>query len=225
MYKVFFVFIFIVIIGIYLFLNLGKFIDVSKEPVKSDIIVSLGGDYSGCRIREALHLYKQGFSISGKFMYTSRDSVSSSIDKSESRKQYLLNNEVRAKDIVHVRKEMVFNTMEEVLFIKKYMLFHNYKSVLIVSHPQHSRRIQTFAKYIADYKKYGLDLHIASCHPRWWNAAKYYENETSFKVTIQEFLKLVYNLLKYNPLMIQYTNYYKSDKEKLWDDEIRNKIN
>jgi len=44
------------------------------------------------------------------------------------------------------------------------MLFHHYPSVLIVSHPQHSRRIQVFAHYIAGYKKIGLILNIAACH-------------------------------------------------------------
>jgi hypothetical protein len=225
MYKKMFITLALVgIFGLYIFLNLGNFVDVSKKPVQSDIIVALGGDFSGCRLKEALKLYKQGYSRSGKILYTSTDSVNKSLDKSGSRKQFLLNNGVAEKDIVHVRREMVFNTMEEVLFIKKYMLFHHYKSVLIVSHPQHSRRIQTFAHYIADYKDSGLVLHIAACHPGWWNAGKYYANEMSLKTTLKEIEKLVYNLLKYNSLMIHYTNYWRSDKDKLWNNEIQRKL-
>jgi len=212
------------IFGLYIFLNLGNFVDVSKKPVQSDIIVALGGDYSGCRLKEALKLYKEGFSRSGKILYTSRDSVSKFLDKSGSRRQYLLNNGVAENDIVHIRREMVSNTMEEVLFIKKYMLYHHYNSVLIVSHPQHSRRIQTFAQYIADYKDVGLVLNITACHPKWWNANRYYKNETAFKTAVLEFEKLVYNLLKYNSLMIHYTNYWRSDKAKLWDNEIHKKF-
>lgn len=215
---------FLVFFGLYIFLNLGNFVDVSKKPVCSDVIVALGGDYSGCRLKEALKLYKKGYSKSGKILYTSRDSVSKSLDKSGSRREYLLHNGISEKDIVHIRREMVFNTMEEVLFIKQYMLFHHYTSVLIVSHPQHSRRIETFAKYIADYKKAGLELHIAACHPSWWNAQRYYENRTAFKVTVMEVGKLFYNFLKYNPLMIRYTNYFKTDKAHLWDNEIRNNL-
>jgi len=225
MYKMLIAFLlFFILLGLYIFINLGKFVDVSSKPVQSDMIVALGGDFSGCRLKKALELYKEGYSKSGKILYTSRDSVSKSLDKSGSRKQYLLNHEVAEQNIVHVRKEMVFNTMEEVLFIKKYMLMHHYKSVLIVSHPQHSRRIQTFAKYIAKYEDKGLTLHIASCHPRWWNAQKYYKNETSRNVTFMEVEKLIYNLLKYNSLMIKYTSYFKYKKEQIWDNEIRHNL-
>ncbi len=215
---------FIILIGLYAFLNLGKFVDVSSEPVKSDIVVALGGDFSGCRLKKALELYKKGYSKSGKILYTSRDSVSKSLDKSGSREQYLLNHGVAEENIVHVKREMVFNTMEEVLFIKKYMLYHHYKSVLIVSHPQHSRRIQTFAKYFAKYEDSDLTLHIASCQPKWWNAKKYYESETARKVTFMEVEKLIYNLLKYNPLMIKYTNYSKAHKAQMWNNEIRHNL-
>jgi len=96
---------------IYGFLNLGNFVDVSKKSVRSDIIVAFGGDYSGCRLKEAMKFYKEGYSKSRKILYTSRDSVSRSLDKSGSRKQYLLTNGVPEKDIVHIRRELVFNKM------------------------------------------------------------------------------------------------------------------
>ena len=225
MYKMLLAFLlFFILLGLYIFINLGKFVDVSSEPVQSDIIVALGGDFSGCRLKKALELYKKGYSKSGKILYTSRDSVSKSLDKSGSREQYLLNHGVAEENIVHVKREMVFNTMEEVLFIKKYMLYHHYKSVLIVSHPQHSRRIQTFAKYFAKYEDSGLTLHIASCQPKWWNAKKYYESDISRKVTFMEVEKLLYNVFKYNPLMIKYTSYFKSKKEQMWNNEIRQNL-
>ena len=225
MYKKMFITLTLIgIFGLYIFLNLGKFVDVSKKPVQSDIIVALGGDFSGCRLKEALKLYKQGYSRSGKILYTSRDSVSRSLDKSGSRKQYLLNHGVAEKDIVHIRRELVFNTMEEVLFIKQYMLFHHYRSVLIVSHPQHSRRIQVFAEYIAQYKKAGLTLYITACHSSWWDARNYYKNKIALKVTLLEVEKLVYNILKYNPIMIRYTKYFKTDKIKLWKNEIHYRL-
>ena len=225
MYKILLVFLLILILlGAYIFINLGRFVDVSSKPVQADIIVALGGDFSGCRLKKALELYKQGYSKSGKILYTSRDSVSKSLDESGSREEYLINNGINKENIVHVKRDMVFNTMEEVLFIKKYMLYHHYKSVVIVSHPQHSRRIQTFAKYFAKYGDSGLTLHIVSCQPRWWNAQKYYENEISRNVTFMEVEKLIYNVLKYNPLMIKYTSYFKNKKEQIWNDEIRHNL-
>ena len=205
-------------------MNLGNFVDVTQKPVQADIIVSLGGDYSGCRLKKALKLYKNGYSKSVKLIYTSRDSVSKSLEESGSRRQYLLNNGVAENNIVNIDRSMISNTMEEVLFIKKYMLYHNYKSVLIVSHPQHSRRIQTLAQNIADYKSSDLNLTIVSCNPGWWNASEYYKNKTSLIVTKDEIVKLIYNFFKYGTPLMSYTNYAKSNKDKKWDTDIKEKL-
>lgn len=212
-------------ISLLVFFNLGRIVDQTQPPVQSDIIVALGGDFSGCRLKKALQLYKQGYSKSGKFIYTSRDTVSKSLDKSGSRRQYLLNNGIEEKNIINIDRSMISNTMEEVFFIKKYMLYHHYKSVLIVSHPQHSLRIKTFSNWIAHYKKHGLKLIVAGCNPIWWNTDKYYENKISFYVTMLEIGKLLYDIPKYSPILIRYTNYAKSNKSKNWDYDIRKKLN
>lgn len=211
-------------VSLLLFFNLGRIVDQTQPPVQSDIIVALGGDYSGCRLKKALQLYKQGYSKSAKFIYTSRDTVSKSLDKSGSRKQYLLNNGIEEKNIINIDRSMISNTMEEVFFIQKYMLYHHYKNVLIVSHPQHSLRIKTLANWIADYKESELKLIVASCNPAWWNASTYYKSKTAFQVTMIEIEKLLYNITKYNPLLIRYTNYVKSDKSKDWAYDIREKL-
>ncbi len=214
------IFILLFFLSLALFMNLGRFVDVTQKPVKADIIVSLGGNYYGCRIKEALSLYKNGYSKSGKFMYTGEDAVHKALEPSLSKKKYLLNNGVDNKDIIHIDKSIITNTMEEVFFVKKYMLAHQYKSVIFVSHPQHSRRISTLAKTIADYEEAGLNLQVASCNPPWWNRTTYYRNETSFKVTIREIGKLFYNLIKYATPLSHYTNYAKKMENKEWDKAI-----
>ena len=73
--------------------------------------------------------------------------------------------------------------MEELLFIKKYMLYNNYKSVLFVSHPQHSRRISVLANFIANYKENDLQFSIVSCDLEWWDKSNYYKNKTSLITT------------------------------------------
>lgn len=203
---------------VFIFINLGKFVDVTVKPVQSDIIVSLGGDERGSRIQTALSLYKNGFSKSEKILYTSQDAITNKeISPTLSKKTYLLNKGVQNKNIIHINETIVKNTMEEVFFIKKYMLTHNYKSVIFITHPQHSRRISSLAKYIADYDKYGLKFTIVSCNPYWWDKALYFANKTSFKVTILETIKLFYNLLKYGTPLIHYTNYAKKINNKEWD--------
>lgn len=225
MYKMLISLIILVIFGLFIFLSLGNFVDVTQKPVQADIIVSLGGDYSGCRLKKALELYKNGYSKSAKLIYTGRDSVSKSVEESGSRRQYLLHNGVAENNIVNIDRSMISNTMEEALFIKKYMLYHNYKSVLIVSHPQHSRRIQTLAQNIAEYKNSGLTLAIVSCNPGWWNASEYYKNKTSLIVTKDEIEKLIYNFFKYGTPLIKFTKYSKNNEDKKWDIDIKEKLN
>ena len=167
---------------LFIFINLRYFVDITEEPIQSDIIVSLGDDEDGCRLNTAISLYKHGYSKSKKLTYTGRDTISKAVTPSCSKKKYLLNNDIENNDIIHIDKSIISNTMEEVFFIKKYMLIHNYKSVIFVSHPQHSKRISILAKYVADYEESGLKLVVVSCNPQLWNKTSYFTNESSFKV-------------------------------------------
>ena len=47
-------------------LNAGKILDISQKPQKADIIVVLGGDWPGFRVKKALQLYQNGFSRKSK---------------------------------------------------------------------------------------------------------------------------------------------------------------
>lgn len=216
-YKILILLFLLIVSTIIIFINLGRFVDISQKPDKADIIVSLGGGLSGCRLKTTLLLYKNGYSKSGKFIYTGTDFLDKDVDPSLSRKEYLLNNGIKNKDIIHIGKSVIANTMEEVYFIKKYMLAHHYKSVIFVSHPQHSRRISTLAKTVADYEEAGLHLVVASCNPSWWNRNAYYINELAFKETINETGKLIYNLIKYGTPLIQFTKYAKKMQNREWE--------
>lgn len=216
------IFIIFCIIIVYLFLNLGNFMDITGRPKQADIIVALGGDHnSGCRLKKAVSLYREDFSKSKIFIYTGSDSTQGNFNEFSTRKQYLLAQNIKNKNIFHADFNMVVNTMEEVLFIKKYMLHYNYKSVLFVSHPQHSRRIITLANFVADYKEAGLRLSVVSCNPDYWNKGNYYTNKISLMSTLQETMKLIYNITKYNFLLIKYTIYSKYNKDLQWDNILK----
>lgn len=63
--------IFFLLIFITVIMSLGELLDVTQQPSKADVIVSLGGpEPSGDRIKKALVLYKNGFSNSKKICYT-----------------------------------------------------------------------------------------------------------------------------------------------------------
>jgi len=200
------------IIFIYLFTQLGNFIDISQNPTQADIIVSLGGD-RGCRLKETLKLYKQGLSSSKKVIYTGSDSINKNISKSKSRKLFFYKHGIKKKNIIHISH--VSNTMEELFFIRQYMLKYHYKSVLIISHPFHSRRILTLAKYIAKYQNYNLKIKVTSCYPSGWDKKYFFLTKANLIITISETIKIIYNLIKYSPLFIKFTPYYYKEKNNL----------
>ena len=219
MVKFLVVLVLFVVTGVILFVNLGRFIDVTKVPQKADIIVSLGGD-SGCRLQQALALYQAGYATSQKLLYTGDDRISKRLDTSLSKTQYLRHHGMTREHRVHVDATLVSNTMEEVYFVQQYMITHRYRKVIFVSHPQHSRRIATLASIVADYHADGLSFTVVSCEPRWWNRTCYFKNDTAIKAALRELAKLVYNVLKYGTPLRDYTSYVQADKVELWEQAI-----
>ncbi len=201
------------------FLNLGHFIDASQEPTEADIIVSLGGG-DGCRIKKALKLYQKGYSTSSKILYTGREIVNPSLPTHFSKSEYLIQNGVKKENIVFVKRGVIVNTVEELFFIKEYMKRHKYKSVLIISAPIHTRRIKVLADQIAKYDDAGIQYRVSSCKKSWWNPEIYYKDPIIRDSVFLEFQKLIYNLLKYSPLFMEYTSYAQKRDSAVWEDAL-----
>ncbi len=212
---------FFLVLFIALFLNLGHFIDASQKPIKSDIIVSLGGG-DGCRIKKTLSLYQDGYSTSKKFLYTGREIVTPSLPSRFSKSEYLLQNGVKKENIVFVKRGVIVNTVEELFFIKAYLKRHKYKSVLIISAPIHTRRIKVLASQIAGYNDVNIRYTVSSCEKSWWNPDRYYQDPIIRSSVFLEFKKLIYNLIKYSPPFIKYTSYAKKKNSDLWNDTLEN---
>ncbi len=219
MLKIIIFIVLLLFLALLIFINLGRFVDVTQKPEEVDVIVSLGGD-SGSRIKKALQLYKQGYSKSHKIIYTGRDQISDQSDHPlYSTKQYLINNDVNENDIIHIDLSMIKNTMEEIFFVKEYMLKHNLKNVMFVSTPFHTRRIKVLADIIAKFDKADLHYTIVGAYA-WKNKADYYKNKNARSFVISEMKKLVYNVLKYGTPLIKYTRYNELKKNGIWDKNV-----
>lgn len=219
MLKIIIVFFLLFLLGLYLFINLGRFADVTQQPVKADFIVSFGGD-SGSRIKKSLQLYKEGYSSSHKIIYTGRDTISHQPDSPfDSTEQYLINNGVNKDDIIHIDMSMITNTMEEIFFVKEYMLKHDMKHVLFVSTPFHTRRIKTLTDIVAKYDNADLHYTIVGAYT-WKNKSTYYKDKNAQFYVILEMKKLVYNLLKYGTPLMRYTRYHELKENGDWDKNV-----
>jgi len=55
------------------FINIGKFLDATVEPEKTDLLVCLGGGDYKARVKKTLDIYKSGFLQSDTIILTGYD--------------------------------------------------------------------------------------------------------------------------------------------------------
>lgn len=97
------------------------------------------------------------------------------------------------------------------------MLQHHFKSVIFVSHPYHSKRIETFASMIAGYKEAGLNLIVVGVD----TTKKSRINLNYVENTMSELVKLFYNAVKYSNPFIQYTQYNHKLQNGEWERALK----
>ena len=176
--------------------NAGKILDISQNPQKSDIIVVLGGDWLGFRVKKALALYKDGFSKKIKIVINDCQHIflkeSERVYRSEL--SYLMSHGIEAKNIA--TPGICGNTMDEIEWIKRYMLEHKHRSLIIVTDPPHTRRVRMLTK-IAGYEESGINAIFVGADVPWWNRTKYYEDMQALRYVAFETIKIPFNYLAY----------------------------
>ena len=147
MKKIIFSFTAMLLLLTFVFLNLGKWIDVTEKPVKSDIIVCLGGGTIE-RVKKSIELIEQGYARKQLFML---------IGESWYNQPYIKKNYPGINIVID---ESPKNTKEEVLFIKQYMKKHSYKSALIVTDPPHSGRVKLLTTLVSVESDEKMTFHM-----------------------------------------------------------------
>lgn len=182
------------LISIFIFINLGNFLDLTKEVKESDIIIVLGGG-KDTRIKKGLELYKENISKSNQIIFPHKDFTNSVLSKGYLEnfiKEYNIDNSM----IIYLKR--LPNTMEELIEVKKYLKVNNFKSVLFVTHPTHTLRIKLLANFLEDYEKEDIKINFASAdHTKVWSSQYYFLELESIKLVFSEYLKIVYNFIKY----------------------------
>jgi uncharacterized SAM-binding protein YcdF (DUF218 family) len=183
-------------IFVYLF---AKKINVTQSPVKADLIVCLGGGYVE-RLNKGIQLYKEGFA--DKIVFTG--SGIGTIDKNDQfgfwKIPFFEEHGIIKNDIFFLK--CIKNTYAEIKSIKEYMQKYGYKTVLIVSDPPHSNRIQYLVE-LFQYKKNNLKVKIIASDVWWWNQNKYFDSFRSFWEAMKEVLGMGYYYIRYTFISIQ----------------------
>lgn len=182
--KLLFIFVIFLVVFIFLFLNLGKWVDVTEKPVKSDIVVCLGGGTIE-RVKKSIELLKEGYVRKNTFLL---------IGESWYNQPYLKKNYPNLAVII---EESPKNTKEEVLFIKKYMKAHRYKSALIVTDPPHSKRVKLLTSLLKIEGDKKMTFRVIGSDVKWWDATQYYKNERARSFVWHEVPKIIYTRFIY----------------------------
>ncbi|WP_201352014.1 YdcF family protein [Hydrogenimonas urashimensis] len=181
----------------FLFFNLGSFLDTSQPPVKADLVVSLGGDRNYDHIQKAYELLQKGYSKEGFIMvngfdYIEKERVRDIFATPTSR--FLLQKGIPKKRILFMHH--AGNTMEELRYVKNYLVSRRLHSVIIVSSPPHLRRIR-FLAWMNGYDKAGICLITVGSDAAWWDPHRWYKNPVARAFVFSELVKFPYNFVKY----------------------------
>ena len=179
-----------VCLGFFIVLNLGKFLDISEEPKKSDIIVSLGGGDLD-RIKKSIDLYNKDFSTKKILILTG---INDNIN--DPRIKYIKTINTSEINIIEIFDTK--NTYEEMVFIKTFLIEKNYTSAIIVSDAPHSRRINYLLNTIKVKNSSNLEFNIVSSSAKWWNKETYYKNIRAKVFASSESFKLIYSYFMYD---------------------------
>ena len=161
-------------------LNLGTWLDVTKAPMKSDLVVCLGGGTVD-RVKKSIALIEEGYT--DKFLL---------LGESWYNQPYIQKN---YPNLAVEIDESPKNTKEEVLFIKQYMIEHSYKSVLIVTDLPHSRRVKLLTSILRVKGDENLTFNIVGGDVKWWDDEHYWKNKRACTAVWHESVKVVYTVL------------------------------
>ena len=168
-----------ILLSILLFLNAGKWLDVTDKPLKSDVVVCLGGGTVE-RVKKSLELLHEG--------YASRMLL---LGESWYNRPYL--DAHRRNEIVEINEDPK-NTEEEIHSVVKYMKKHSYQKALIVTDPPHTARVN---ELLWLYEDKGVEYRIIGSDVRWWNAPHYFENDKARQFVWHEIPRIALTLLAY----------------------------
>jgi len=169
------------------FLNYGKWIDATVEPVKADLVVCLGGGTVE-RVKKSISLVKQGYVKQDVFLL---------LGESWYNQPYIRKSHPELKVEID---ESPTNTKEEVLFIKKYMVENGYRNALVVTDPPHSRRVSLLNTILSVKGDDEITFHMIGSDVKWWHKEKYYDHKHSGDQVFIESMKILYSVVVYGVL-------------------------
>ena len=190
MKKTLFSLIFLLALLCYLILNLGRWLDVTEPPVRSDIVVCLGGGTID-RVKQSVSLIKEGYArkllLLGESWY----------NQPYIRRHY--------PHLPLTIDESPHSTAEEILLLKHYMKTHRYHSALIVTDPPHTRRAKILTGLYPLHGDRQCSFHFIGSGVGWWHTETYYLNTRArlfaWHESIKDLCLFILSLFHHQPVI------------------------
>lgn len=161
----------------------GKLLVLDQKPVKSDVIIVLGGD-SGKRVEQAAALYKAGYApymiVSGGELYHKTTQAGVMTEHAV---------ELGVPRDVIIPEAHSESTYDNAAFTREIMQQKGFKSAIVVTSNYHMQRSKFIFQRV--FKNSGVSLTYCSAREprfdpdRWWSSNK------SIMFTITEYIKFI----------------------------------
>lgn len=174
-----------------LFLLSGYFLDITTNKTTGDVLFCLGGGKIERLTTSLEYIEKKKFK---ELIYMSKKAHITWQLKRENKPSKLL--EAKYNKIIFTK--YFKNTLDELLYIEKYIKKNNIKKFSILSDSPHSKRIDILIQNFTDIK---ADYSILASNNNWWNKYFYFTNWYAIKFVFLELIKIPYNIIKYGLIL------------------------
>ena len=174
------------------FLGAGHFLAApSQEPVKADLIFSLGGDNGG-RVNGVLDLYRRGFAplvvVGGEGVHSKTRTAYLSWQAT-----YLVESGIPEKALLFDGRST--SSWQEAVHTLELMKAKRMGHVLVVSDPPHMRRLSwVWGKVFAGS---GKTFTLVASNMEQWDPGQWWSGSPNAQYVFSEYIKLAYYLYQY----------------------------
>lgn len=179
--------------------GLGRGLFISQRLSPADAIVALGGDVNTSRLEQAATLMRQGMA---DFLIITETNTLLNTGQMES---YFLRQQAAAlgvpPDRIFVTEASATSTWDEARAARKLMLRSGWNSLIVVTDPYHTRRVQL--AFSRDFYRHDLQVLVTTTADHWWRPSRWFLSREGWLVTAREYIKLFGQLAGLEHLELQ----------------------
>ena len=166
--------------------GLGRGLFISQRLSPADAILALGGDGDTSRLEQAAALMQQGMADVLIITETNTISYTGQIES------YYLRQQAIALGVpperIFVTEASATSTWDEARAARKLMLRRGWQSLIVVTDPYHTRRVQL--AFSRDLANHDLQVLVTSTSNHWWRPSNWFLSREGWRVTTREYIKL-----------------------------------